>query len=141
MAFLRAPENLASWAAGMGEATVRADGLIEGAFPQTRRPIRARIDADSERGTICYHVGPDRNSLVPRIMVRVVPGGVLDGDPRTCVVSLVAWRQETMDDVRWEGLKSGHEREILTIKRLIEAGGGVQSVHPGISTHPTSGSI
>ena len=128
MAFLQAPENLASWAAGMGEARVCADGLIEGTFPETKRPIWARIDADPERCTICFHVGPDRNSLVPRIMARVVPGNVLDGDPRTCVVSLIAWRQVTMDDARWAGLKSGHEREVLTVKRLIEAGGRGRTV-------------
>ena len=28
-----------------------------------------------------------------------------------------------MDDGRWEGLKSGHEREILDLKRLIESTG------------------
>ena len=128
MAFLRAPENLASWAVGMGEARVHADGLVEGAFPGTKHPIWARIDADMGRGTICFHVGPDRDSLVPRIMVRVVPGDVLDGEPDTCVVSLIAWRQETMDDARWVGLKSGHEREVLTIKRLIEAAGGSQDI-------------
>ena len=128
MEFLRAPENLASWAVGMGEARVHADGLVEGAFPATKRPIWARIDADMVRGTICFHVGPDRNSLVPRIMIRVVPGDVLDGDPHGCVVSLVAWRQESMDDVRWEGLKSGHEREVLTIKRLIEAAGSAREM-------------
>ena len=128
MAFLRAPENLASWAVGMGEARVHADGLVEGAFPETKRPIWARIDADMGRGTICFHVGPDRDSLVPRIMVRVVPGDVLDGDPHACVVSLVAWRQESMDDARWAGLRSGHEREVLTIKRLIEATGGARDL-------------
>ena len=130
MAFLRAPENLASWAVGMGEARVHADGLIEGAFPETKRPIWARIDADPDRGTISFHAGPDRDSLVSRIMVRVVPGDVLDGDARTCVVSLIAWRLETMDDARWAGLKSGHEREILTIKRLIEAAGGARARSP-----------
>ena len=128
MAFLRTPENLASWAVGMGEARVHADGLVEGAFPATERPIWARIDADMGRGTICFHVGPDRDSLVPRIMVRVVPGVVLDGEPDTCVVSLVAWRQGSMDDARWEGLKSGHEREVLTIKRLIEGAGGARDM-------------
>ena len=128
MAFLRAPENLASWAVGMGEARVHADGLVEGAFPETRRPIWARIDADMGRGTICYHVGPDRDSLVPRIMVRVVPGVVLDGETDTCVVSLVAWRQGSMDDARWAGLKSGHEREVLTLKRLIEGAGGARDL-------------
>jgi len=121
IAFLADPEKLSSWAVGMGETKVHADGTIEGAFPETKQPIWARIDADPGRGTILYQVGPDPGSLVPRIMVRVVPGSVLGGDPESCVVSMIAWRQEAMDDARWEGLKSGHEREILEVKRLIES--------------------
>ncbi len=121
MAFLADPERLSSWAVGMGETTVHADGLIEGAFPGTKQPIWARIDADPGHSTIHYHLGPDPGSLAPRIMIRVVPGSVLDGDPHACVVSLIAWRQEGMDDARWEGLKSGHEREIREIRRLVES--------------------
>ena len=127
LAFLAAPENLASWAVGMGETTVHSDGAIEGAFPGTGRPIWARIDADPGRSTILYHLGPDRDSLVPRIMVRAVPGGDLEGSLDSCVVSLVAWRQTTMDDARWEGLKAGHEREILEVRRLIESPGRVRA--------------
>ena len=121
MAFLADPEKLSSWAVGMGETTVHPDGTIEGAFPGTRQPIWARIEADPGRGTIHYHLGPDPDSLVPRIMVRVVPGSFLEKDPQSCVVSLVAWRQQSMDDARWEGLKSGHEREVRELKRLIES--------------------
>ncbi len=121
MAFLLAPENLAAWAVGLGDATVHPDGTVEGAFPETGEPIWARIDADTERGTILLHIGPDPGGLVARIMIRVVPGAVLEGDPQSCVVSLVAWRQAGMDEARWESLKSGHEAEILELKRLIEA--------------------
>ena len=121
LAFLADPENLPVWAVGMGETTIHADGTVEGAFPQTKQPVWARIDEDSDRGTIVYHLGPDPDSLVPRILIRVVAGSVLEGDPRSCVVSLVAWRQETMDDARWEGLKSGHEHEVREIRRLIES--------------------
>ena len=123
MAFLADPEKLSSWAVGMGETTVHPGGAIEGAFPGTGAPIWARIDADPGRGTILFHLGSDPGSLVPRIMVRVVPGSALGSHPESCVVSLVAWRQDTMDDGRWEGLKSGHEREILDLKRLIESTG------------------
>ena len=123
MAYLADPEKLSSWAAGMGETTVHADGMIEGAFPETKQPIWARIDSDPGRGTILYHLGPDPDSLVPRIMVRVVPGSDLDRDPQSCVVSLLAWRLASMDDARWEGLKSGHEREVHDLKRLIESTG------------------
>lgn len=124
MAFLQAPENLASWAVGLGEATVHPDGTVEGAFPETGEPIRARIDADPERGTILFHLGPDRGAMVSRIMIRVVPGDVLERDPGTCLISLIAWRQAGMDDARWAGLRSGHESEILELKRLIEASAG-----------------
>ena len=123
MAFLADPEKLSSWAVGMGETTLHPDGTIEGAFPGTGQPIWARIDADPARGTIAYHLGPDPDSLVPRIMVRVVPGSVLERDPASCLVSLVAWRQRSMDDARWAGLKSGHEGEIREVKRLIESAG------------------
>ena len=121
MSFLADPEKLSSWAVGMGETTVHPGGVIEGAFPETNQPIWARIDADPSRGTILYHLGSDPDALVPRIMVRVVPGSVLDSDPESCVVSLVAWRLASMDDARWEGLKSGHEREVHDLKRLIES--------------------
>ena len=121
MACLADPEKLSAWAVGMGETTVHPGGAIEGAVPGTGAPIWARIDADPGRGTIHYRLGPDPDSLVPRIMVRVVPGSVLGRDPKSCVVSLVAWRQEAMGDARWESLKSGHEREILEVKRLIES--------------------
>ena len=121
MAFLEAPEHLASWATGLGQARIHDDGLVEGTFPATNRPIWARIDADPDRSTICFHVGPGPDSLVTRIMIRVVSGDILEDDPRSCVVSLIAWRQATMDDTRWDALKSGHEREILEIKRLIES--------------------
>ena len=121
MAFLQAPEKLASWAVGLGEARVHPDGTVEGAFPETGEPIWARIDADPDRATILFHLGPAPGSLVARIMIRVVPGDVVEGDPQCCVVSLIAWRQAGMDDARWDGLRSGHESEILELKRLIEA--------------------
>ena len=123
MSFLAEPERLSSWAVGMGETTVHPGGMIEGTFPEMKQPIWARIDADLGRGLILYHLGPDPDALVPRIVVRVVPGRVLGRDPESCVVSLIAWREETMDDARWEGLRSGHESEILEVKRLIESTG------------------
>ena len=43
--------------------------------------------------------------------------------PESCVVSLIAWRQQTMDHARWEGLKAGHESEVRELKRLIESPG------------------
>ena len=120
LALLSAPEELASWAAGMGETTIHGDGAVEGAFPGTGQPIWARIAVDPDHHAIYYHLGPDRSTLVPRIMIRIIPGRFVDGDPHGCVVSLLAWRQAGMDDARWQGLKDGHEREVLEIRRLLE---------------------
>ena len=119
--YLADPGKLSAWAVGMGETTVHPDGTIEGAFPETKQPIWARIDAEPDRSTILYHLGPDPDSLVPRIMVRVVAGSVLGLDPGSCVVSMIAWREAAMDDARWEGLKAGHESEIHEVKRLVES--------------------
>ena len=123
LAFLADPEKLSSWAIGMGATTVHPDGTIEGTFPETKQPIWARIDADHGRATLHYRLGPDPDSLVPRIMVRVVPGSVLGRSPESCVVSMIAWRQDAMDDARWQALKAGHEAEVLEVKRLVESAG------------------
>lgn len=132
LAFLSAPELLSSWAAGMGRVKIHDDGLVEGAFPDTGEPIWARIDADPKRSAIHYHLGPEPSSLAPRIEIRIVPGPVLETDADSCVVSMIAWRQNGMDDARWRSLKSGHEAEILEIKRLIEATGRSERPEGGV---------
>jgi len=32
------------------------------------------------------------------------------------------------DDTRWQGFKSGHEREVMTIRRLIEMTGDARDM-------------
>ena len=132
LAFLSAPERLSSWAMGMGRVEIHEDGLVEGAFPDSGEPIWARIDADPNRNAIHYHLGPEPSSLTPRIEIRIVPGPVLQTDAGSCVVSMIAWRQNGMDDIRWRSLKSGHEAEILEIKRLIETTGQRECLEGGV---------
>ena len=132
LAFLSAPERLSSWAIGMGRVEIHEDGLVEGAFPDSGEPIWARIDADPNRNAIHYRLGPEPSSLAPRIEIRIVPGPVLQTDAGSCVVSMIAWRQNGMDDIRWRSLKSGHEAEILEIKRLIETTGQRECLEGGV---------
>ncbi len=123
IAFLSAAEKLPLWAVGLGETRLHAGGLIEGTFPDSGLPIWARIDPDPVRGTIHYYLGNRPDDLVPRIMICVVPPRVLRSSDSSCVVSMVAWRQDDMDDLRWRSLCYGHESEIIEIRRLIEEEG------------------
>ena len=59
-----------------------------------------------------YWVGADAGSLALRAMARAIPRA-----RNSCVVSLVAWREASMPDERWERLVACHEVEI----RLIQA--------------------
>ena len=103
----------------MGETVVHDDGLVEGCLAATDEPIFARIELEVERHTIYYHWGSRRDSLVPRIMIQIVPRQVLEGSGESCVISMITWRQDTMTDDRWVGLMSLHENEIEDVKRLI----------------------
>ena len=121
LAFLSSPDRLSSWAVGMGTTRVHGDGTVEGKRPSTGKPIWARLDPDYDRGTIHYHLGSDPAALQPRIMIQAVRGEVLELDESCCVVSMIAWRQASMDDRRWQSLGTAHEAEIQQVKRLIEA--------------------
>jgi hypothetical protein len=48
-------------------------------------------------------------------MTRVVPRG-----RSSCIVSLIAWRERSMTDARWERLVACHETEIRLIQALLE---------------------
>jgi hypothetical protein len=73
------------------------------------RPVgdRARLLVD-------YHVGTTAARLVPRIMARV-----LARTRGSCIVSLVAWREASMTEPRWERLVACHETEIRLIQALL----------------------
>ena len=71
------------------------------------RPVGERT-----RLLVDYGVGADAGSLALRAMTRVLPR-----TRNSCVVSLIAWREASMTDDRWERLVACHEVEI----RLIQA--------------------
>jgi hypothetical protein len=122
LSFLSDPLKLSSWAVGMGETIVHDGILIEGFNANINEPIWAKIEVDLKSKTLQYYIGPKAASLVPRIMIRIVAPDVLQEDEACCVVSMITWRQSSMDNARWESLKALHESEIKTVKQLIEAG-------------------
>jgi hypothetical protein len=49
-----------------------------------------------------------------------VPGPVCELAASACIITLLAWRQASMDDTRWHRLCATHETEILLIKGQCE---------------------
>ena len=70
---------------------------------------------DRDRLQVDYYVGTHVARLATRTMTKVVPRA-----RRACVVSLIAWREPSMTEARWERLVACHEAEIRLIQALLE---------------------
>ena len=94
----------------MGRNLYKGTSLFDGA-ELLYKPVgdRARLIVD-------YHVGTDAGSLAPRAMARVIPEG---GRASSCLVTLVAWRDASMTDARWDRLVACHEVEIRLVQALL----------------------
>lgn len=115
-------KNLHRWSFGTWKTEISPDGLVLGTSLFDGSQIYVRIDADAVRLLIDFHLGADAKKLVPRIQLRVVPGGQVGlGDDRS-VLTFIAWRSEAMDDDRWRRLTASHEMEVVLVKSLIESG-------------------
>ncbi len=115
-------KNLHRWSFGTWKTEIAADGLVLGTSLFDGSRTYVRIDADRARLIIDYHLGADASKLVPRIQLRVVPGGHLGLGDDESVLTFIAWRSETMDDERWRRLTTSHEMEVMLVKSLIESG-------------------
>jgi hypothetical protein len=116
------PARLHRWSFGTWETAIAPDGLVTGTSIFDGSKVLVRIDADSRRLSIDYHLGPAEDRLVPRIMVRVVPGAHVGLDPSSCVLTFIAWRAAAMDEDRWRRLTASHEFEAVLLKNLLENG-------------------
>ena len=114
--------NLHRWSFGTWKTEIAADGLVLGTSLFDGSRIYVRIDRDEARLIIDYHLGPDPRNLVPRIQLRVVPGGHVGLGDEQSVLTFIAWRSEAMDDDRWRRLTAAHEMEAVLVKSLIESG-------------------
>lgn len=115
-------KNLHRWSFGTWKTEIVADGLVRGTSLFDGSSIHVRIDADKERHIIDFHLGVEPERLVPRIQLRVVPGGHVGIESGQSVLTFIAWRSEAMDDDRWRRLTAAHEMEVVLIKAMIENG-------------------
>ena len=111
--------KLNRWSFGTWETVLHDDGLVEGKAIFDGARIFVRIDADTSRMSIDYHLGAERDELTPRISVRVVPGERLDLSSEQAVLTFIAWRPASMSDERWRRLTASHEFEVVLLKSLI----------------------
>ena len=119
MAYLTNPLNFGQWQDGMREVEVLGPRAVKG-VTVGGKPAYAEIHDIEPEGAIFFHLGSDPAKLTPRIMMRIVDGAHLDASPEECVVSMIAWRLDSMDDKRWQVLIETHERETAALKELIE---------------------
>ena len=119
-AFVSDPAKLDRWSFGTWKTTLHDGGLVEGRAIFDDAVTWVRIDADQARLLVDYHLGASAGALTPRIMARVVPGERLALAADSCVLSLTAWRAQSMSDERWRRLTAAHEFEVVLLKSLIE---------------------
>jgi transcriptional regulator with XRE-family HTH domain len=118
--FMSDPAKLNCWSFGTWKTEIAADGLVLGSSLFDGTKTFVRIDADTARLAVDYHLGQEPKSLVPRIAARIVPGQRLGLADSTCVLTLVAWRAASMNGDRWQRLTVSHEFEVVLIKNLLE---------------------
>lgn len=119
MAYLTNPHNFETWQDGMRQTEVIGPRSIKG-VTVSGKSAYAEIHEIVAEGAIFFHLGSDPADLTPRIMMRIVDGAHLDASSNECVVSMIAWRLDSMDDKRWRRLIDTHEAEIVGLKTLIE---------------------
>lgn len=118
--YLSDPQMLGRWALGCfsTRATAR-EGLFKGTSLFDGQEVWFRIETDSKRLLIDYHVGgPEKQS--PRISSRVIPGPHYGRDRERCIVTMTAWRTTDMADARWQRLCACHDAEIFLIQAQLE---------------------
>ena len=59
---------------------------------------------------------------VQRHLIKIKFGDIVEYGDETNVISITAWRQDTMNDERWNQLKTLYENEIKEVRRLIIEG-------------------
>ena len=112
------------WALGSFDAEKVGQDLFRGRSLFDGAQVLYRTVGDPGRLIVDYHVGTDPTSLVPRVMARVVPGEATGRDKGSCLVTLVAWRDASMSQARWERLIACHEVEILLVQAQLAEGKG-----------------
>ena len=113
--------QITEWNFNLAEVRMIESHLAEGILKLNGESILIRVSLEEEMKIIHFHLGNSKDSLVPRIMIRVLPHPFSGKNVFGSLISMIAWRMEEMDDERWRSLKAAHEYEILQIKAMLES--------------------
>ena len=117
--FLSDGLEVGRWALGSFDAHKVGPDLFRGRSLFDGAEVLYRPVGDAERLIVDYHVGTNPRALVPRVMARVVPGEATGRNKGSRLVTLVAWRDASMSEARWERLVACHEVEIRLVQALL----------------------
>ena len=125
-AFLSDGLAVGRWALGSFAARRVGRNLFRGRSLFDGSDVLYRPVGDAARLIVDYHVGVTARALVPRVMARVVPGETTGRDKGSCLITLVAWRDASMSQARWERLVACHEVEIRLVQALLAETNGAE---------------
>jgi hypothetical protein len=111
--------KLGTWAMGCWNTRAAGPNLFVGNSLFDGSEGYVRIVVDRALMNVDYHVGPAPDRLAHMNTARVIPGAALGRDPRSCVVTLLAWRPAVMSDAEWQRICVTHEAEMLLIQSWL----------------------
>jgi hypothetical protein len=119
--FMADAQTMGKWSFGTwGVLQPAGSDLHVGTSLLNGRKTYIRIHADPKRLQVDYEVGESADSVVPRIMCKIIPGAHLGIAGDACLLTLIAWRSASASDERWRQTCASHEFEIFRIKGLAE---------------------
>ena len=110
--FLSDPENVAKWASGLGTLASSGDGWITRTPEGVAMPVR--FAPPNPYGVFDHWLAPPDGDEI-HIPLRVIPNG------SGCTVTLTLLRLPDMDDERLARDAAWVERDLATLKQLLEA--------------------
>ncbi len=116
---LTTAQGFRGWCLGMMDCTDEGPGLLRGRSLFDGSEAWVRVELDAARFMVDYWCGATRDTLVPRIHARVIPGPTLGYAEGSCLATLIAWRPAGMADERWQRLMASHETEILLVRDQV----------------------
>ena len=113
--------QLTDWNFNLKEIQMMGENLARGVLKLNGESILIRLSMDHEMRILHFHLGNSMDSMIPRIMIRVLSHSFQGESTTGCVITMIAWKVAGMDEERWRGLKAAHEYEILQIKAILES--------------------
>lgn len=120
LAYLADGLKQGEWTLGSLDRKRLNEDLYSGTSLFDGSTLYVRIRPDAENFMIFYDIGRDPDELVPRNVIRVVPGPVVGRSAACCLVTLMTWRAQGTSDEQWLRTSVSHETEMFIIKARLE---------------------